>query len=83
MKFISSIVKSIISRENAKPLGRWKIEYCNKMTNCKIDLANEDHCGVCNEYALVKMKSIKDIEYKRYKMSINYPDDYGLSVNVQ
>ena len=26
-------------------LGRWKIEYCSKKLNDKIDLSNEDHCG--------------------------------------
>jgi hypothetical protein len=83
MKFISSIIKNILSRETVKPLGRWKIEDCNKMTNYKIDLANEDHCGVCNQYASVKIQSIKDNdvcimdrEYKRYRMNMNYPDSY-------
>jgi hypothetical protein len=83
MKFISSIITSILSRDVKKPLGRWKIEDCKKMTNCKIDLANEDHCGVCNQYATVKIQSIKDNnirvmvrDYKRYRMSMNYPDGY-------
>jgi len=58
MKFISSIITSILSRDVKKPLGKWKIEDCNKMTNCKIDLANEDHCSVCNQYATVKIQSI-------------------------
>jgi hypothetical protein len=26
-------------------LGRWKIDYCNKIINRKIDLANTDNCG--------------------------------------
>jgi hypothetical protein len=38
------------------PLGRWKIEYCDKKTNNKIDLSNEDHCGPCGHYALEKIK---------------------------
>ena len=30
-------------------LGRWYIDY-TKNVKRKIDLANEDHCGVCNQY---------------------------------
>ena len=82
MKIISSIVRIIIPRDAIKPLCRWKIEDC-KMTYYKIDLANEDHCGVCNQYASVKIQSIKDNdictmdrEYKRYRMNMNYPDSY-------
>ncbi len=26
-------------------LGRWKIDYCTKIINRKIDLANQDNCG--------------------------------------
>jgi hypothetical protein len=83
MKFIASIIKNILSKEMVKPLGRWRIEDCNKMTNYKIDLANEDHCGVCSQYASVKIQDIKDKdrdlmdrEYKRYRMNLNYPDSY-------
>jgi hypothetical protein len=83
MKFISRFVKNILSTETIKPLGRWKLEECNKLTNYKIDLANEDHCGVCSQYASVKIQSIKDKdmdmldrEYKRYRMNMNYPDSY-------
>lgn len=35
---------------NKTPLGRWSIEVCNKKTDKKIDLANEDHCGPCGKY---------------------------------
>lgn len=35
-------------------LGRWKIEYCSKKLNDKIDLSNEDHCGPCGNYAMDK-----------------------------
>jgi hypothetical protein len=29
-------------------LGRWNIDYCENIINKKLDLSNEDHCGVCN-----------------------------------
>ena len=42
-----SILKDIISmfirQETQKNLGRWNIDYCNKIINIKIDLANNDN----------------------------------------
>lgn len=31
-------------------LGRWKIDYNHSVIHCKIDQANEDHCGCINEF---------------------------------
>ena len=42
-------------KERIKPLGRWNLDYCNKM-NQKVDLSNEDHCGPCGQY--IKNKTI-------------------------
>jgi hypothetical protein len=56
MKYIMSIIKNLIPKQLHKPLGRWKIENCNKQINKKIDLSNEDHCGPCGQYALEKIK---------------------------
>jgi hypothetical protein len=56
MKFITSIVKKILSKDIINPVGRWKIENCDKKMNLKIDLSNEDHCGPCGHYALEKIK---------------------------
>jgi hypothetical protein len=50
-KFINKIPES-----KSKPLGRWNIDYCSKKTNTKIDLANEDHCGPCGQYNIIKEK---------------------------
>ena len=56
MKIITSIVKKILSKGMIKPVGRWKIENCDKKMNLKIDLSNEDHCGPCGQYVLEKIK---------------------------
>ena len=56
MKRITTIVKKFIRVDLPKPLGRWRIEECNKQMNHKIDLSNEDHCGPCGQYALEKME---------------------------
>lgn len=52
---IINIAKNIMSKDlSKKPLGRWRIEICNKQINHKVDLSNEDHCGPCGQYALSK-----------------------------
>ena len=60
MKFISNIIKKIMTKKMTKeipnPVGRWRIESCNKQMNQKIDLSNEDHCGPCGQYALEKVR---------------------------
>lgn len=56
MKYIITFIKKLIPKEQLpKPLGRWKIENCDKLMNNKIDLSNEDHCGPCGQYALEKI----------------------------
>ena len=71
MKFIITIIKNIMPKDLPKPLGRWRIENCNKQMNQKIDLSNEDHCGPCGQYALekVELKNNKkiDIHLKKSK----------------
>jgi hypothetical protein len=47
---MNSIIKLFKSKrlyDQTKMLGRWGITYCKPTMNKKIDLANEDHCGVC------------------------------------
>jgi len=57
MKYLINIIKKFIPKELPKPVGRWRIENCNKQMNQKIDLSNEDHCGPCGQYALEKIES--------------------------
>jgi hypothetical protein len=57
MKQLFTFVRKFLKINSPQnPLGRWKIEYCDKKTNNKIDLSNEDHCGPCGHYALEKIK---------------------------
>jgi len=55
MKLLKAIWKKFLPKDLPKPVGRWNIEDCNKKTNYKIDLSNEDHCGPCGQYALTKL----------------------------
>ena len=63
IKIINKIINKIFPKELPKPIGRWRIEQCNKQMNTKIDLSNEDHCGPCGQYALTKM-DVKDNKIK-------------------
>jgi hypothetical protein len=54
MRFIINIIKLLKPKDLPKPVGRWRIEQCNNQINQKIDLSNEDHCGPCGQYALLK-----------------------------
>ena len=54
-KYIINFFSKFIIKDLPKPVGRWKIEYCNKKINNKIDLSNEDHCGPCGQYAKTKI----------------------------
>ena len=57
---IKTLLKKIFTKELPKPMGRWKIDQCNKQMISKIDLSNEDHCGPCGQYALKKIELKKD-----------------------
>ena len=66
MLSIVNRIKQIIAKELPRPLGRWNIDYCNKKLNKKIDLSNEDHCGPCGQYIMIK--STKNLNYKNLRM---------------
>jgi hypothetical protein len=67
MKYIITIIKRIFPKELPKPVGRWRIENCNKQMNSKIDLSNEDHCGPCGQYALTKIENDDNDDNKSKK----------------
>jgi hypothetical protein len=69
MKYIINFIKKLIPKQLPLPLGRWRIENCNKQINNKIDLSNEDHCGPCGQYALEKIEANSniDVELKNKK----------------
>lgn len=57
MRLFIQIIKSKFLNENMKPLGRWKLDYCSKKMNRKIDMSNEDHCGPCGQYLIIRKQS--------------------------
>lgn len=48
---------SFLRRDPRKYLGRWTIDYCDKILHEKIRLANEDHCGTCG--TVIKQRNLK------------------------
>ena len=44
---IIQFIKRAITPESPILLGRWEIKYCKSTINKRVDLANEDHCGIC------------------------------------
>ena len=67
MKFITTIIKKLLPKDVPTPVGRWRIENCNKQMNNKVDLSNEDHCGPCGQYALDKVKLKSDAKLDKPK----------------
>lgn len=67
---LKNILKSIAettSHTRPQPLGRWNMEACSEKTKNKIDLANEDHCGPCGQYAMQKVE-LEKIHHRMNKL---------------
>lgn len=47
MNTVTKFMHRMRVSDQVKVLGRWEITYCKPTMNKKIDLANEDHCGIC------------------------------------
>lgn len=56
MKRILNIIMNQFGKKLSTntPLGRWNIDYCLTKTALKVDRANEDHCGPCGQYNIIK-----------------------------
>ena len=71
MKFIMKIIQKFSQKEIPKPLGRWNLDYCDTKINNKIELSNEDHCGSCGQYAIIKNELNKTNIYTNNKNDVN------------
>lgn len=78
MKYITKFFHTMYFHDTARVLGRWSLVHSEKQISYKVDMSNEDHCGVCGNYILekrgpgVKEERVKqkeevlDDEYYRY-----------------
>lgn len=55
MKHLLSTLLKRFETPVQPPLGRWRLDYCSKKIDYKVNLTNEDHCGTCNSYRLTKV----------------------------
>jgi hypothetical protein len=46
-KFLDNLPKRMDFKSTTPKLGRWSLDHDDKSLK-KVDLTNEDHCGVCN-----------------------------------
>ena len=60
MNFIRRVLNLPKNNPTTK-LGRWQLHYDPQTVNSKIDQANEDHCGCCQQSQQTpQMKQMKD-----------------------
>jgi hypothetical protein len=75
MKFknVRNIIHNLLwIKDEKKVLGRWNMETCDRKTNYKIDLSNEDHCGPCgntSKYIIPKVDQMTT----NIKIDLNLP----------
>lgn len=75
MNFFANIKNKFLTQNKTILLGRWNVIYCEKTINKKIDLSNEDHCGICNQY---DYKNNSIINYNNYH---NYDNKNYYNIN--
>jgi len=66
-----NFLSKIVNKDNKKVLGRWNTDYCSNKINIKVDLSNEDHCGICSEYILIKKNINNNLKNNGVKNSNN------------
>jgi hypothetical protein len=71
MKIAVRLIERMRIQNKPPLLGRWGITYCKKIQNKRIDLANEDHCGVCYSTKYHNNTYIKHINGIKYVASDN------------
>ena len=76
----SSVKRQTVTSATASPaLGRWDIQYDERIIDRKIVQANEDHCGCCvaenpkkNECEMAEKKKEREAAVVRYEKREEY-----------
>ena len=74
MSYIKKFIHSLSAQE-IRVLGRWNLESCMIKINTKVDLANEDHCGLCSEYRNTK-HIVKKVNTENSLIMDEYDDEF-------
>lgn len=56
-RFMQRVFQLMRRQMEPMPLGRWTVDYCPRKMETKVDMANEDHCGPCGQYAITKLSN--------------------------
>jgi hypothetical protein len=74
MESMLSFIKGIVSRASASSvvLGRWGIQYDQRIIDRKIIQANEDHCGCCVDIIADTPKKETDASAKMKSHVVRY-----------
>ena len=73
MKYMFSTLFKRFGSPVQPPLGRWRIDYCSKKLDHKVNLTNEDHCGTCSSYRFTTVKEMTVMP--TVSASANVPSD--------
>lgn len=49
------ILRRFFEKHTITSAGRWNLQY-GQSVDFKANMSNEDHCGTCGQYALLKQK---------------------------
>jgi hypothetical protein len=73
LSFLRSFVTRIVFREQPTViLGRWALQYDQRMIDCKVFQANEDHCGCCSSVATVSVVNNVKVDEKEDDYLVPY-----------
>jgi hypothetical protein len=72
MAYVTKLKNLFLLTNQPVLLGRWNVVYCEKKINKKLDLANEDHCGSCNQYNQNQEKEEQQKMKNKKKIKLEY-----------
>ena len=73
LSFLRSFVTRLVVREQPNViLGRWSLQYDQRIIDYKVIQANEDHCGCCAIVATVSVHNKVNVDEKKDEYLVPY-----------
>jgi hypothetical protein len=73
LSFLRNFVTRLVVRKQPTViLGRWALQYDQRMIDCKVFQANEDHCGCCATVAIVSVDNNVKVDEKEDEYLMPY-----------